>query len=82
MQAILGDDGVPRRFVMVRDIPTPAYIVMGRIMDLERYDKMVQGVDKVTTYERKARLPEHHALAPLRTQQNVCDLNSRYFSRM
>lgn len=60
-QAILGDDGVPRRFVMVRDIPTPAYVVMGRIMDLNRYDKMVQGVDKVTTYDRKVCLP------PLRT---------------
>lgn len=50
MQAIVGGDGATRRMVMVRNIPVPAAIVMDRIMDIENYETMVKGVDRVKAY--------------------------------
>ena len=49
MQAVASADG-SRRMVAVQDIDVPVHVVMGRITDLERYDKMVQGVDSVVNY--------------------------------
>lgn len=49
MQAVAADDG-SRRMIMVQDIDAPVHVVMGRIVDLERYDQMVQGVDSCVNY--------------------------------
>ena len=49
MQAVASADG-SRRMVAVQDIDVPVHVVMGRITDLERYDKMVQGVDSCVNY--------------------------------
>jgi len=50
MQAITADDGVSRRLIMVQDIKAPHTVVMGRIMDLNNYPRMVSGVDGCVTY--------------------------------
>ena len=49
MQAVDAADG-SRRMVAVQDIDVPVHVVMGRITDLDRYDKMVQGVDSCVSY--------------------------------
>jgi hypothetical protein len=50
MQALVADDGLTRRMIMVQDISTPASVVLGRILDLNAYDRMVSGVDSCLTY--------------------------------
>mmetsp|Transcript_36319 Transcript_36319/g.77440 ORF Transcript_36319/g.77440 Transcript_36319/m.77440 type:complete len:282 (-) Transcript_36319:94-939(-) len=50
MQAVQTDIAGSRRMVMVQEIAAPSNIVMGRIMDLEKYDRMVDGVDSVVNY--------------------------------
>lgn len=50
MQAVESDTNGARRMVMVQNIPAPAHVVMGRIMDLEKYDRMVDGVNSVVNY--------------------------------
>ena len=50
MQALVADDGETRRMIMVQDVPTPSSVVLGRIMDLNAYDRMVSGVDSCVTY--------------------------------
>eukprot|EP00965_Chrysotila_dentata_P220767 6191984-Pleurochrysis_carterae.AAC.1 len=35
---------------MVRDIAAPSWVVLDRIMDLDNYPKMVQGVDRLERY--------------------------------
>ena len=48
-QALASEDET-RRLVMVQDINAPHQIVMSRIMDFEKYDQMVSGVDACTNY--------------------------------
>lgn len=50
MQTVVAEDGLTRRLLMVRDIKAPAEIVMDRILDLEEYDRMVDGVNFCATY--------------------------------
>ena len=50
MQAIVQEDGVARRLVMVKDIKAPQELIFGRIMDLEAYPRMVKGCDRTTNY--------------------------------
>jgi len=50
MQAVVADDGVSRRMIMVQNIPAPSSVVLGRIMDLNKYDQMVSGVDSNVIY--------------------------------
>jgi len=50
MQAVETDVAGSRRLLMVQDIPAPSNIVMSRIMDFEKYDQMVDGVDSCVNY--------------------------------
>merc|ERR1712176_1126192 len=50
MQAVETDVSGSRRLLMVQDIRAPANVVMSRIMDLEKYDQMVDGVDSCVNY--------------------------------
>jgi len=50
MQTVVADDSCTRRLIMVRDIEAPAQVVMGRILDIKNYPRMVQGVDRVRNY--------------------------------
>lgn len=50
MQAVVADDGVSRRMIMVQDICAPSSVVLNRIMDLNHYDRMVSGVDSNLVY--------------------------------
>lgn len=50
MQAMEGARSAGRRLLMVQDVPAPHHIVLGRIVDFERYDKMVSGVDSCVNY--------------------------------
>jgi len=50
VQTLVSEDGQSRRMIMVADIPVPSSIVLGRIMDLNNYDRMVSGVDRCVTY--------------------------------
>lgn len=52
-QSLPGEDGVSQRMIMVQDIKAPCDIVLGRIMDLDKYPKMVSGVDACATYDSK-----------------------------
>lgn len=49
MQSLVSDDGT-RRLISVQDIEVPADVVMGRILDFEKYDKMVTAVDACNNY--------------------------------
>jgi len=49
MQALVAEDG-SRRMISVQDIKAPADVVMGRIVDFEKYDQMVQGVNSCVNY--------------------------------
>jgi len=49
-QAVETDEAGARRMIMVQNIPAPSSVVMGRIMDFEKYDKMVDGVDSCVNY--------------------------------
>lgn len=50
MQAVVADDGLTRRMLTVMDIPVPSSIVLGRIMDIDRYPDMVSGVENCASY--------------------------------
>jgi len=50
MQIVETESAMSRRLLMVRDIQSPAYVVMDRILDLDAYDRMVKGVDRVRRY--------------------------------
>jgi len=51
MQAMETADLGSRRMLMVQDIPAPASVVMGRVMDLEQYPRMVSGVVACANYD-------------------------------
>ena len=50
-QALVQEDGVSRRLLMVKDIKAPPSIVTGRIVDIDGYPRMVKGCDRTSTYE-------------------------------
>lgn len=50
-QAYVNSDGHSRRLLMVKDIFAPADVVMGRILDFDRYKDMVKGCDECERYE-------------------------------
>jgi len=50
IQAAVNSDGHSRRLMMVQDIEAPSEVVLGRIMDLKQYPKMVDGVESCVTY--------------------------------
>ena len=56
MQVIMQPDG-KRRLIMVRDVATPAWVVMDRILDFPAYPRMVKGCDALVPYKdtREAR---------------------------
>jgi len=49
-QALDSDDGASRRLIMVQDIKAPTSVVLGRIIDLDNYPKMVSGCNSLETY--------------------------------
>ena len=49
-QAFVNEDGGSRRLLMVKDIHAPADVIMGRILDFDRYSKMVKGCDSCVPY--------------------------------
>ena len=50
MQAIVQEDGITRRLVMVKNVPAPADVVSGRILDLDAYPRMIKSCDRTATY--------------------------------
>lgn len=52
MQVIVQADG-KRRLLMVRDVATPAWVVMERILDFPAYPRMVKGCDAMVPYHDK-----------------------------
>ena len=60
MQVIVQADG-KRRLLMVRDVATPAWVVMERILDFPAYPRMVKGCDAMVPYHDKR---EVRALTP------------------
>lgn len=52
MQVIVQPDG-KRRLLMVRDVATPAWVVMDRILDFPAYPRMVKGCDAMVPYHDK-----------------------------
>ena len=52
MQVIVQADG-RRRLLMVRDVATPAWVVMDRILDFPAYPRMVKGCDTLVPYHDK-----------------------------
>ena len=51
MQAVETGNALSKRMLMVQDIAAPPHIVMNRIMDLQNYGRMVDGVNSVVNYE-------------------------------
>lgn len=49
LNTIQAEDG-GSRMIMVQDIQAPAHVVLGRIMDLNKYPEMVSGCDACATY--------------------------------
>jgi len=52
MQVIVQADG-RRRLLMVRDIATPGWVVMDRILDFAAYPRMIKGCDSMVPYSDK-----------------------------
>ena len=50
-QAMVQEDGIARRLLMVKDIPAPPDVVAGRIIDIDAYPRMVKGCDRTSSYE-------------------------------
>ena len=50
-QAFVNTDGRSRRLLMVKDIKAPVDVVIGRILDFDRYADMVNGCDSCERYE-------------------------------
>ena len=53
LQTVTKEDGSPCRLVSVQDIQAPTPIVCGRIMDINNYANMVQGVNFCEKYDEK-----------------------------
>ena len=51
MQAIVNEDGVSRRLVMVKDVQAPPDIITQTILDIDAYPRMIKGCDSTSTYE-------------------------------
>lgn len=51
MQAIVQEDGVSRRLIMVKDIKAPPEVITGRLLDIDAYPRMIKGCDQTATYE-------------------------------
>jgi len=71
IQALVADDGQTRRMIMVQDIAAPSSIVLGRIMDLNSYDRMVSGVDQCVTYAS-------HEDSGLRTVKSTYEISAAH----
>jgi len=50
LQTVAADDGETQRLIMVQDIQAPAHVVLGRIMDVNKYAEMVSGCDRSVVY--------------------------------
>ena len=50
MQAIVQEDGVARRLIMVKDVRAPPSVITRKILDIDAYPAMVKGVDSTATY--------------------------------
>ena len=50
MQAIVQEDGVARRLIMVKDVRAPPSVITRKILDIDAYPAMVKGVDRTATY--------------------------------
>lgn len=74
MQALVAEDGVTRRMIMVQDIPVPSSIVLGRIMDLNAYDRMVSGVDSCVRYASA----ESHGVQTVKAEYEIHALHLKY----
>ena len=51
MQAIVQDDGVSRRLVMVKDVHAPPEVITRTILNIDEYPRMIKGCDSTQTYE-------------------------------
>ena len=49
-QTFVNEDGHSRRLLTVKDIEAPSEVVIGRILDFNRYSKMVKGCVQCTPY--------------------------------
>jgi len=49
-QTTVSSDGQSRRLMVVQDVEAPCDIVLGRIMDLNKYPAMIDGVERCVTY--------------------------------
>jgi len=78
MQAVVADDGHSHRLIMVQDVPVPSNIAMGRIMDLNKYDQMVSGVDGNVVY---ASASSAAGLQTVKSEYRIsaCHLRLKYF---
>lgn len=50
MQVIVNPETSTRRLMMVRNIPAPSSVVLDRILDIDAYPRMVNGVDRTERY--------------------------------
>jgi len=74
MQALVADDGETRRLIMVQDIAAPSSVVLGRIMDLNAYGRMVSGVDRCVTYESA----EESGVQTVKSEYDISALHLKY----
>jgi len=74
MQALVGEDGQTRRLIMVQDIPVPSSVALGRIMDVDAYDRMVSGVDRCVTYASS----ESSGMRTVKSTYEISALNIKY----
>jgi len=78
MQAILQDDGVARRLVMVKDVQAPPEIILDRIMDIDAYPRMIKGCDGTKTYESQTE-PSGRQLIKTKYEIHALHLHFTYF---
>ena len=64
MQVIIAPDGEERRLIMVRDVETPAWVVMDRILDFDAYPRMINGCDALSPYADVQRARAYLPTAP------------------
>ena len=73
-QAFVNTDGHSRRLLMVKDINAPVDVVMGRILDFDRYAQMVNGCDVCERYE----MSETHGLKTIKCLYKIRAATMRF----
>jgi len=81
MQVIVQADG-KRRLLMVRDVATPAWVVMERILDFPGYPRMVKGCDALVPYHDKREARPHTARPPRAPRRTHAPRRTRTHRRL